>query len=70
MTEHVYRDASLCKHDDLLKRIDAIKRDLGQRLDADLSEQAIQLENMEVPQELLNVATTQLATSKIDYGSG
>ena len=77
MTEHLDRGALLCKRDDLLKRIDDIKRDLGQGLDADLNEQAIQLENMEVLQELLNVATTeleevatQLATSRIDNGSG
>ena len=77
MTEHLDRGALLCKRDDLLKRIDDIKRDLGQGLDADLNEQAIQLENMEVLQELLNVATTeleevatQLATSRIDSGSG
>ena len=77
MTEHPDRGALLCKRDDLLKRIDDIKRDLGQGLDADLNEQAIQLENMEVLQELLNVATTeleevatQLATSRIDNGSG
>ena len=77
MTEHLDRGALLCKRDDLLKRIDDIKRDLGQGLDADLNEQAIQLENMEVLQELLNVATTeleevatQLAMSGIDSGSG
>ena len=77
MTEHLDRGALLCKRDDLLKRIDDIKRDLGKGLDADLNEQAIQLENMEVLQELLNVATTeleevatQLAMSGIDSGSG
>ena len=77
MTEHLDRGALLCKRDNLLKRIDDIKRDLGQGLDPDLNEQAIQLENMEVLQELLNVATTeleevatQLATSRIDNGSG
>ena len=77
MDNRLEREALLRKRDDLLTRIDAIKRDLGRGLDADLSEQSIQLENMEVLQELLRVATleleevsTQLATSKIDAVSG
>ena len=77
MDNRLEREALLRKRDDLLTRIDTIKRDLGRGLDADLSEQSIQLENMEVLQELLRVATleleevsTQLATSKIDAVSG
>ena len=77
MTEASDRDALLTKRDDLLKLISEIKRDLGRGLDANLNEQAVQLENMEVLQELLRVATSeleevsmQLASSKLDATSG
>ena len=77
MSDPVDRDALLNKRDDLLKLIDDIKRDLGGGLEANLSEQSIQLENMEVLQELLRVAASELeevsiklATSKLDASSG
>ena len=49
------------KKNTLLTRIEDIKRDLGRGLDADLGEQAIQLENLEVLQELLRVSSEELA---------
>lgn len=75
MTEALDRDALLTKRDELLKLIGEVKRDLG--LDANLNEQSVQLENVEVLQELLRVATSeleevsmQLASSKLDATSG
>lgn len=45
---------------ELTQRLDAIQRDLGRGLDRDLEEQAIQLENMEVLQEIARVAQQEL----------
>ena len=45
----------------LTTRIEDIKKDLARGLDPDLKEQAIQLENMEVLQELLRVSSEELA---------
>jgi hypothetical protein len=59
--------------DELLKRLDAIRKDLRGGLDADSKEQAIQLENMQVLQEIARVTEVnlqqinkQIATCKED----
>lgn len=45
---------------ELLDRLDAIKRDYGKGLERDSSEQAIQLENAEVLEEISRVANEEL----------
>lgn len=49
------------QRDELLDRIDAIKRDYASGLDPDLEEQAQQLENSEVLEALLKQAYDELA---------
>jgi hypothetical protein len=46
--------------DELLKRLEAIRKDLRGGLDADSKEQAIQLENMQVLQEIARVTEVNL----------
>jgi len=46
--------------DELLKRLEAISKDLRGGLDADSKEQAIQLENMQVLQEIARVTQENL----------
>ena len=46
--------------DELLKRLEAISKDLRGGLDADSKEQAIQLENMQVLQEIARVTEENL----------
>ena len=46
--------------DELLKRLAAISKDLRGGLDADSKEQAIQLENMQVLQEIARVTQENL----------
>lgn len=55
------RDDLLARRQELVKRLDAIRADLGRGLDADAEEQALQLENLEVLQEILRLAETELA---------
>ena len=45
---------------ELVKRLGAIRRDLARGLDRDTEEQAIQLENLEVLQEISRVAQQEL----------
>jgi len=45
---------------ELRERLEAIKRDLGRGLDRDTEEQAVELENMEVLQEIARVAEKEL----------
>ncbi|MDZ7790503.1 MAG: hypothetical protein U5L08_08440 [Xanthomonadales bacterium] len=49
------------RRDELRKRLDAIRRDLGGGLDRDLEEQAQQLENQETLMEIARVAEAELA---------
>lgn len=49
------------QRDELLDRIDAIKRDYASGLDQDMEEQAQQLENAEVLEALLKQAYDELA---------
>jgi hypothetical protein len=56
------RNELLARREELIKRLDAIRADLGRGLDADSEEQAIQLENLEVLQEISRLAETELAS--------
>lgn len=51
----------LARKEELIERLDAIRLDLGRGLDADSGEQALQLENLEVLQEIRRLAETELA---------
>lgn len=48
------------RRDELRGRIEAIHRDIGGGLEKDYEEQAIQLENLEVLQEIVRVAEQEL----------
>ena len=48
------------RSEELRGRIEAINRDLGRGLEKDFEEQAIQLENLEVLQEIARVAEKEL----------
>lgn len=48
------------RRDELKSRLEAIHRDLGRGLEKDYEEQAIQLENLEVLQEIARVAEAEL----------
>lgn len=50
----------LARRAELLKRLDAIKRDYANELDRDMEEQAIELENAEVLEALGRQALEQL----------
>jgi len=50
----------LARRDELKRRIAAIHRDIGRGLEKDYEEQAIQLENLEVLQEIVRVAEQEL----------
>lgn len=64
MSKTITRDDLLTKQHELIERVSAIKRDFENGLDPDLKEQALQLENYEVLQSLLEQATAEL--DKID----
>ncbi|MDX1693127.1 MAG: hypothetical protein R3208_05145 [Ketobacteraceae bacterium] len=48
------------RRDELITRLEAIRKDIGQGLDADLEEQATQLENAEVLEEISRVTAEEL----------
>jgi RNA polymerase-binding transcription factor DksA len=54
------REELLAKRSELLERLSAIKKDYANGLDPDLDEQAIQLENSEVLEELRREALEEL----------
>ena len=54
------REELIQSRDELLSRLEAIRKDLRGGLDADSKEQAIQLENMEVLQEIARVTQENL----------
>jgi RNA polymerase-binding transcription factor DksA len=61
--ELIERKAELSKRrDELLNRLDAIKKDIGSGLDPDWEEQATQLENAEVLEEISRVTAEELNT--------
>ncbi|TQV78173.1 hypothetical protein FKG94_13970 [Exilibacterium tricleocarpae] len=49
------------RRDELLERLNAIKKDYGRGLEADLEEQALQLENSEVLTEISRVTAEELS---------
>lgn len=51
----------LARREELIRRLDAIRADLGRGLEADAEEQALQLENLEVLQEINRLAEAELA---------
>lgn len=55
------RDELLARRKELVDRLDAIRADLARGLDQDAEEQALQLENMEVLQEIRRLAEDELA---------
>ncbi len=55
------KEALLAQKAELENRLAAIRKDLGRGLDADSSEQAVELENFEVLQEIARVAEQELA---------
>jgi hypothetical protein len=50
------------RRQELVERLDAIKRDYGRGLDKDFEEQAVQLENAEVLAEIARVTADELGT--------
>lgn len=54
------RQALIDKRRELEERVDAVRKDFAGGLDPDLDEQAIQLENAEVLNELLREALSEL----------
>ncbi len=54
------REELIQSRDDLLQRLEAISKDFRGGLDADSKEQAIQLENMQVLQEIARVTQENL----------
>lgn len=56
----ITKDELLNKQQELIDRIIAIKKDFESGLDPDLEEQALQLENYEVLQQLLHHAEIEL----------
>ena len=60
MPKTITREELLEKQQELIERISAIKKDFEKGLDPDLEEQALQLENYEVLQRLLEQAEIEL----------
>lgn len=56
----------IVKRDELQQRLNAIQKDIGRGLDKDWEEQAIQLENAEVLDEIARVTSEEL--HKIEQG--
>jgi phage regulator Rha-like protein len=62
-------EALIKRRDELRQRLEAIRRDLGQGLDADLEEQAQQLENYDTLMEIARVAEQELSDIEAALGS-
>ncbi|GJM04453.1 MAG: hypothetical protein DHS20C09_04440 [marine bacterium B5-7] len=56
------KDALLIKKQELEERLEKIKRDIGNKLNADSEEQATELENRDVILEIARVTEEELAT--------
>lgn len=54
------REELLQNRDELIQRLAAIRADLGKGLDADSKEQAIQLENIDVLNEISRITQEEL----------
>ena len=63
------REALLQRKKELIARLEAIRADLGRGLAADSEEQAIQLENLEVLQEIQRLADEELKQLEKDLES-
>lgn len=63
--KQVTKDELLKRQQELIDRITAIKKDFERGLDRDLEEQALQLENYEVLQRLLEQAAAELEKVEI-----
>ena len=50
----------VARREELRKRIEAVHKDIGGGLEKDFEEQAVQLENLEVLQEIVRVAEKEL----------
>ena len=66
------KNALMVRRKELVSRLEAIKRDLGGGLDKDYEEQAIQLENLEVLQEIHRVTQSEIRSidqqlAKLDH---
>ncbi len=59
------RNQLLARQGELVKRLGAIRSDIGNGLSANSKEQAIQLENMEVLQEIHRLANEELKNIEI-----
>jgi hypothetical protein len=57
------------RRDELRNRLIAIQKDLGRGLEKDYEEQAVQLENMEVLQEIARVAEEDLREVELQLSS-
>jgi len=57
---HRTKQELLARKSELVTRLEAIRKDLGRGLAADAEEQAIQLENMAVLQEIYRLADAEL----------
>lgn len=57
----ISREELLARKEELTRRLDAIRADLARGLEADAEEQAVQLENLEVLQEIGRLAEAELA---------
>lgn len=64
------RKQLLERRDELNKRLDAIRRDLGGGLDRDLEEQAQQLENQDTLMEIARIAEAELAEVERQLAEG
>jgi hypothetical protein len=56
------REELLARKAELINRLESIRADLGHGLDADAEEQAQQLENMDVLQEINRLAEAELTS--------
>lgn len=55
------REELICRRNELLTRLEAIRSDLRKGLDADSKEQAVQLENIDVLREIARIAEEEIA---------
>lgn len=62
MSPEENRESLQREREEIMQRIDAIKRDYASGLDQDLEDQAMQLENAEVLEALLKQAYEELET--------
>jgi len=60
MNHSLSRSELEAKRDELLKRLEKIKSDVGTRLSTDSSERAVELENAEVLNEIQRVTEEEL----------